>query len=75
MVLVSTAAAASGAMAAGGLDVEFYSNTCPRVQEIVRDEMVKILKEAPSLAGPLLRLHFHDCFVRVRAFLSALPYY
>ncbi|VAI73282.1 unnamed protein product [Triticum turgidum subsp. durum] len=26
--------------------------------------MVKIISAAPSLAGPLLRLHFHDCFVR-----------
>ncbi|KAM0895979.1 hypothetical protein ACQ4PT_023498 [Festuca glaucescens] len=25
--------------------------------------MVKIIAAAPSLAGPLLRLHFHDCFV------------
>ncbi|VAI72491.1 unnamed protein product [Triticum turgidum subsp. durum] len=26
--------------------------------------MAKIIAAAPSLAGPLLRLHFHDCFVR-----------
>ena len=65
IVVLVSAAAASGAVAAGGLDTDFYSKTCPHVQEIVRDEMVKILKEAPSLAGPLLRLHFHDCFVRV----------
>ncbi|KAM0895976.1 hypothetical protein ACQ4PT_023495 [Festuca glaucescens] len=25
--------------------------------------MVKIIAAVPSLAGPLLRLHFHDCFV------------
>ncbi|TVU40191.1 hypothetical protein EJB05_13642, partial [Eragrostis curvula] len=56
-------AAASGAMAAG-LDLGFYSQTCPHAEQIVKDEMVKILTEAPSLAGPLLRLHFHDCFVR-----------
>ncbi|GJN10565.1 hypothetical protein PR202_ga28670 [Eleusine coracana subsp. coracana] len=54
-----------GAMAAGGqLEMDFYSNTCPHVEAIVREEMLKILREAPSLAGPLLRLHFHDCFVR-----------
>ncbi|KAF7094998.1 hypothetical protein CFC21_097251 [Triticum aestivum] len=27
-------------------------------------EMVKIISAAPSLAGPFLWLHFHDCFVR-----------
>uniref|UniRef100_A0A8R7V1E7 Plant heme peroxidase family profile domain-containing protein n=1 Tax=Triticum urartu TaxID=4572 RepID=A0A8R7V1E7_TRIUA len=26
--------------------------------------MVKIISAAPSLAGPFLWLHFHDCFVR-----------
>ncbi|XP_062186428.1 peroxidase 1-like [Phragmites australis] len=62
-VAVLVSAAASGAMAAG-LEMEFYSKTCPQVEEIVREEMVKILKVAPTLAGPLLRLHFHDCFVR-----------
>ncbi|KAI5012772.1 hypothetical protein ZWY2020_025038 [Hordeum vulgare] len=46
------------------LDVGFYSKTCPHVEEIVRQEMLGILKEAPTLAGPFLRLHFHDCFVR-----------
>ncbi|GJN28936.1 hypothetical protein PR202_gb17111 [Eleusine coracana subsp. coracana] len=42
----------------------YYSKTCPNVEAIVREEMEKIIGVAPSLAGPLLRLHFHDCFVR-----------
>lgn len=46
------------------LETGFYSATCPKVEEIVREETVKIISAAPSLAGPLLRLHFHDCFVR-----------
>ncbi|XP_051207389.1 peroxidase 1 [Lolium perenne] len=46
------------------LDTAFYSRSCPKVEEIVREEMVRIISAAPSLAGPLLRLHFHDCFVR-----------
>jgi peroxidase len=47
------------------LDTAFYTQTCPKVEEIVGEEMVRIISAAPSLAGPLLRLHFHDCFVRV----------
>ncbi|EEE66432.1 peroxidase 1-like [Oryza sativa Japonica Group] len=46
------------------LEMDFYSKTCPNVEEIVRREMEEILRVAPTLAGPLLRLHFHDCFVR-----------
>ncbi|RLM55581.1 peroxidase 1-like [Panicum miliaceum] len=46
------------------LEVGYYSKTCPNVEAIVREEMEKIISAAPSLAGPLLRLHFHDCFVR-----------
>jgi peroxidase len=38
----------------------------PSVEDVVRKEMVRALSVAPSLAGPLLRMHFHDCFVRVR---------
>ncbi|KAJ4789618.1 Peroxidase [Rhynchospora pubera] len=46
------------------LSVDYYSKTCPGAEEIVRKEMIQILSAAPSLAGPFLRLHFHDCFVR-----------
>ncbi|XP_062185172.1 peroxidase 1-like [Phragmites australis] len=46
-----------------GLTVGFYQYTCPNAEAIVRDEMAKIISIVPSLAGPLLRMHFHDCFV------------
>ncbi|KAJ4782722.1 Peroxidase [Rhynchospora pubera] len=46
------------------LSVNYYSKTCPNAEEIVRKEMIQILSVAPSFAGPFLRLHFHDCFVR-----------
>lgn len=47
------------------LKVGFYSNTCPKAEAIVKDVIDGVLSVAPSLAGPLLRMHFHDCFVRV----------
>ncbi|KAL6596652.1 hypothetical protein ACP70R_047295 [Stipagrostis hirtigluma subsp. patula] len=55
---------AGSAPAVAQLEVGFYSKTCPNAEAIVREEMEKIISAAPSLAGPLLRLHFHDCFVR-----------
>jgi hypothetical protein len=67
-VLLFSAFAAASAMAQ--LDEKFYSQSCPSVEDVVRKEMVRALSLAPSLAGPLLRMHFHDCFVRVRALPS-----
>nr|CAB3470392.1 unnamed protein product [Digitaria exilis] len=55
---------AGSSPAAAQLQVGYYSKTCPNAEAIVRGEMEKIISAAPSLAGPLLRLHFHDCFVR-----------
>ncbi|PNT39196.1 hypothetical protein POPTR_004G023100v4 [Populus trichocarpa] len=46
------------------LKVGFYKDTCPQAEAIVKGVMDQVLKVAPSLSGPLLRLHFHDCFVR-----------
>ena len=54
-----------GSSDAQGLQVGFYQTTCPKAEVIIRDEMTAILSLAPSLAGPILRMHFHDCFVRV----------
>ncbi|KAL3565411.1 hypothetical protein D5086_033457 [Populus alba] len=46
------------------LRVGFYKDTCPKAEAIVKEVMHQVMKVAPSLSGPLLRMHFHDCFVR-----------
>ncbi|KAI9385145.1 hypothetical protein POPTR_011G027300v4 [Populus trichocarpa] len=46
------------------LKVGFYKDTCPKAEAIVKEVMDQVMKVAPSLSGPLLRMHFHDCFVR-----------
>lgn len=50
---------------AQGLKYGFYSKTCPGVESIVRKTTAQFISKAPTLAAPLLRMQFHDCFVRV----------
>ncbi|XP_057463897.1 peroxidase 27-like [Actinidia eriantha] len=47
-----------------GLTNGFYKKTCPNAEAIVKKTIHEVISVAPSLAGPLLRMHFHDCFVR-----------
>ncbi|KAI9080417.1 hypothetical protein K1719_037811 [Acacia pycnantha] len=48
----------------GGLRKNFYKDTCPNAEQIVKDLTEKRVSERPNLPAKLLRLHFHDCFVR-----------
>ncbi|CAI9299447.1 unnamed protein product [Lactuca saligna] len=46
------------------LKLGFYQKTCPNVEAIVAKVTADHISVAPSLAAPLLRMHFHDCFIR-----------
>ncbi|KAM0913739.1 hypothetical protein ACQ4PT_011967 [Festuca glaucescens] len=53
-----------GGMSPGELIMGYYSMSCPYAEAIVRDVVGDALHRDPTLAASLLRLHFHDCFVR-----------
>lgn len=48
----------------GYLYPQFYDNSCPQAQEIVKSILTKYVASQPRTAASILRLHFHDCFVK-----------
>ncbi|XWS41165.1 hypothetical protein CRYUN_Cryun17cG0057100 [Craigia yunnanensis] len=46
------------------LERGFYQKTCPSAEAIVRSTVKTTLINDPGAAAALIRLHFHDCFVR-----------
>ncbi|CAM0880886.1 unnamed protein product [Alopecurus aequalis] len=47
-----------------GLAYNFYRTSCPNAEAIVKSVTSAQVAANPALAGRLLRLHFHDCFVQ-----------
>jgi peroxidase len=50
--------------AAACLDFGFYDRTCPSAEAIVQQTVAAAFRNDSGVAPALIRMHFHDCFVR-----------
>ncbi|XP_021836577.1 peroxidase 72 [Spinacia oleracea] len=48
----------------GYLYPQFYDHSCPQAQQIVKSVVAQAVSRDRRMAASLLRLHFHDCFVK-----------
>ncbi|GLT91965.1 hypothetical protein SLE2022_098260 [Rubroshorea leprosula] len=46
------------------LSSNYYDQTCPQLEQTVTSTVQKALQNDRTVAAALLRMHFHDCFIR-----------
>jgi hypothetical protein len=66
VVAVAVVLAVALAAEASELKVGYYDKSCPGVENVVKWHVAKALKANRKTGAALVRLIFHDCFVRVR---------
>ncbi|KAL6658035.1 hypothetical protein ACP70R_004282 [Stipagrostis hirtigluma subsp. patula] len=64
LLLLALAVQASASASSPPLQLRFYARSCPRAEAIVRRAVRRRAALDRSVLPALIRLHFHDCFVR-----------
>ncbi|EEF31220.1 peroxidase 64 [Ricinus communis] len=63
-LLLSSILMASALSPGNGLSLNYYEKTCPDVDTIVTDAVRDAMARDKTVPAALLRMHFHDCFIR-----------
>ncbi|QCD95138.1 peroxidase 66 [Vigna unguiculata] len=54
----------SSSMSQAELDAHYYDKTCPQAEKIISDTVLRASKFDPKVPARILRMFFHDCFIR-----------
>ena len=61
------------------LSLNYYEKTCPDLESIVAKAVKDAITGDKTVPAALLRMHFHDCFIRVMlpasSFLFPYPFH
>lgn len=47
------------------LNANYYHETCPKAESTITKAVRKAMNNDRTVPAALLRMHFHDCFIRV----------
>lgn len=65
LVIGSSITVSVSAGGAGDLKKQFYAQSCPAAEVMIKRLTNAKILEDPTMSAKLLRMHFHDCFVEV----------
>lgn len=58
--------------AKGDLQMNYYSESCPRAEDIIKEQVIKLYEEHGNTAVSWLRNLFHDCMVKVCIYVTII---